>query len=267
MIKPFQELFKTSKPVIGCIHLLPLPGSPLYSGNMKDIFDRALRETELYQELGVHGLIVENFGDIPFYPDGVPVETTAAMTAIVRDLVRYSSLPIGVNVLRNDGCAAMAIATVAGAAFIRVNVHMGAMVTDQGLVQGMAHQTTRLRTALRSHVAILADVAVKHAAPLARRPLELEVLDLVERGCVDGVIVSGDRTGGAVAIDELIEASKHSRHPVYIGSGTTPDSLPELYPVADGFIVGSYFKHQGDPLRTVNADRVLTMMKTWQSLQ
>jgi len=260
------DLFKTQKPVIGCIHLIPLPGAPLYDGNMKGVFDRALREVDIYSKLGVHGIIVENFGDIPFYPDVVPPETIATMTAIVNEIVRNCSIPVGVNVLRNDARAAMAIATATKAAFIRVNVHMGAMVTDQGLVQGMAHITTRLRDNLKSHVRIFADVLVKHAVPLAKRSLELELLDLVERGLVDAVIVTGDRTGGKISTEILKNVSEYSNKPVFTGSGTTPDLLPDFYPFADGFIIGSYFKHEGDPLRTVSEERVRDLMSIWNDL-
>ena len=261
------RLFNVPKPVIGVIHLAPLPGAPLYDGNLKEIYERALREADIYHQAGVHGIIVENFGDSPFYPDSVPVETTAAMSAVVRDVVSHCPLPIGVNVLRSDAQAAMAIATATGAAFIRVNVHIGAMVTDQGLIQGQAHLTLRLKEQLRSKVRVLADVAVKHAAPLAPRPIELEILDHAERGGVDGIIVTGDRTGSAVSTEFLEMASAHSTRPVLVGSGATPETLPSLYPFANGFIVGSYFKHGGDPLKTVNPDHVREFMSAWQQLQ
>jgi len=260
-------IFSTPKPVIGCIHLLPLPGAPLYDGNLKGIFERALREADIYHRLGLHGIIIENFGDSPFYPESVPAETIAAMTAVTRDVVQHCPLPAGVNVLRNDARAAVAVATATGAAFIRVNVHMGAMVTDQGLVQGRAHETARLRNALRSDVRILADVAVKHAVPLAARPLELEVADLSERGMVDGIIVTGDRTGCAVDGRMLETARSSCTVPVFAGSGTTPENLPELYPMVDGFIIGSYFKHDGNPLNAVSEDRVRRVMNTWEILE
>ncbi|MBN1296005.1 BtpA/SgcQ family protein [bacterium] len=257
-----STLWGMLKPVFGCVHLLPLPGAPLYDGNMNGIFERALREADLYHHLGVHGIIIENFGDAPFYPEDVPAETVAFMTAVTREIVQHCPLPVGVNVLRNDARAAMAVATAAGAAFIRVNIHMGAMVTDQGLIQGRAHGTTRMRSCLRSSVKILADTAVKHAVPLAPRPLELDILDLAERGLVDGVIITGDRTGGAVNREDLIRARSVSPVPVLVGSGTTPDNLPTLIEVADGFIVGSYFKHDGNPLNTVSGDRVREVMAT-----
>lgn len=261
------SLFSTIKPVIGCIHLLPLPGAPLYDGNLKGIFERALREADIYHRFGLHGIIIENFGDSPFYPDRVPPETVAMMTAVTREIVQHCPLPVGVNVLRNDARAAMAVATAAGAGFIRVNVHMSAMVTDQGVIQGRAHETARLRNVLRSDVRILADVAVKHAVPLAERPLALEVADLAERGMVDGIIVTGDRTGSAINIDTMETVRSAGTVPVIAGSGTTPDNLPSLFSHADGFIIGSYFKHDGNPLNTVSENRVGTLMKIWKTLR
>ncbi len=258
------DIFSSSKPVIGCIHLLPLPGSPRYDGNMSQIIDRALQEALIYEKHGISGLIVENFGDSPFYPDRIPAETTAAMTVIGWELVRACHLPIGINALRNDAMSAMAIATAIQAPFIRVNIHMGAALTDQGIIQGMSYRTLRYRTSLKSTVLIFADVAVKHAAPLADRSLELETLDLTERGMVDAIIVSGDRTGSPAKIDDLRAVCEHTHLPVFIGSGTTPDNVSMLGELADGFIVGSTFKQDGSAEKDVDESRVRHFMSRIQ---
>ena len=193
----FKDLFTAPKPLIACIHLMPLPGSPRYAGTMREIYDTALAEAAIFAQYAIDGLIVENFRDAPFYPHALPAETIAALTAVTREIVRVAPVPVGVNALRNDAQAALAIATAAEADFIRVNVHMGTVVSDQGLIQGNSHATLRLRAALRSHVLIFADAGVKHATPLADRGLATEVRDLTERGLVDAIIVSGDYTGAA----------------------------------------------------------------------
>src|SRR5690606_13240725 len=114
------------------------------------------------------GLMLENFGDTPFYPRRVAAHTVAAMTAIAVEVRRQVDLPLGINVLRNDGLSALGIAAASGADFIRVNVLSGARVTDQGIVQGIAHDLLRERRWLGAEsVKILADVNVKHSAPLA----------------------------------------------------------------------------------------------------
>src|SRR5690348_4264415 len=166
----FGQWKDISKPVIGMIHLLPLPGSARYAGSVEAIRAAMLRDAEALTRGGVHGLMLENFGDLPFFPGRVPPHVVAQMAALAAELRRNSNLPLGINVLRNDGCSAMAIAHAAGAQFVRVNVLCGARVADQGIIQGIAHDLLRERAMLRADVRIFADVDVKHSAPLASRP-------------------------------------------------------------------------------------------------
>ena len=167
------------KPVIGMVHLLPLPGSPRFGGDVSAIREAALRDAQALAEGGVHGIMMENFGDVPFFPGHVPASVVAHVTTIAAEIRRRIDLPLGINVLRNDGQSALAVAHAVGADFIRVNVLSGARVTDQGIVQGIAHDLLRERSQLgATSVKILADVDVKHSAPLAPRPLVDEVADV-----------------------------------------------------------------------------------------
>src|SRR5688500_10743558 len=134
--------------VFGMVHLLPLPGAPLWGGSMDELIEAATRDAKAIFEGGCDGVVVENFGDRPFFPTRVPPETVAAMARVVAEVGRAVTLQIGVNVLRNDAHSALAIASATGAAFIRVNVHTGAMVTDQGIIEGTAAETLRLRASL-----------------------------------------------------------------------------------------------------------------------
>ena len=127
-------------------------------------------------------VIVENFRDVPGnYPGRVPAETVAALASVSREIVRAAGMPVGINVLRSDGEAAVAIAAASGAHYVRVNVHMGAVVSEQGIIEGMSQLSLRLRSALKSKVLIFADAGVKHAAALADRGLATETRDLAER--------------------------------------------------------------------------------------
>jgi hypothetical protein len=262
----FQDLFGKKKPVIACVHLLPLPGAPRFAGSMQTVYDTALEEADVFKRQGVNGLIVENFRDKPFFPDRVPAETVAALAAVTREIVKTTSLPVGVNALRNDAQSAIAIATAAEAHFIRVNVHMGAVVSEQGVIQGASHETLRLRAALRSQALIFADVGVKHAAPLADRGLPAETKDLTERGMADAVIVSGELTGAETKPEDVDIVAAHTHLPILIGSGTTPENLLRVFSKADGFIVGSYFKRGGKGENRVEEKRVKTFMRKLKSL-
>lgn len=262
----YRDLFPSGKPVTGVIHLLPLPGSPAFQGDMQAVFDQAVAEAEIYAAQGVDAIIAENFRDAPFYPESVPAETVAAMSAVVREVVNRVKVPVGVNVLRNDAHAALAVAVSTGAQFIRVNVHTGAVLADQGIIQGKAYHTLRLREHLRARVLILADVGVKHAVPLAPYGLGLETRDLTERGMADGVIVSGTGTGKATDLSDLELVRENTDLPIWIGSGTTPATLPGLALHADGFIVGSYFKVGGSVLNAVSPERVKEIVHAVASL-
>jgi len=254
--------------LVGMVHLPPLPGSPGWSGDdgrgLPGWVKRAVRDAETLVAAGFDALLVENFGDAPFFKDDVPAETVAALTraaSAVRS-VAPARISVGVNVLRNDACAALAVATAAGLDFIRVNVLSGSVATDQGLVEGRAAEVLRLRARLAPAVRILADVRVKHARPVAPRPLAEEVGDLVTRAGADAVIVSGERTGAGVDPEELAVVRKAAgRAPVLLGSGATARSVGELLRLADGVIVGTALKRGGRTTAPVDAKRAAAFVR------
>ena len=133
-------------------------------------------------------MLFETFGDRPFRKTEVDPETIAAMTRVLTEVQREAPLPFGVNMLRNDPIAALAVAAATGAAFIRVNVHTGAMVTDQGVIEGNAGETLRRRARIAPDVAIFADHLVKHASPLAPVDEVQSARDLRLRGLADAVV-------------------------------------------------------------------------------
>jgi membrane complex biogenesis BtpA family protein len=251
-----QQIFKTPKPIIGVVHLLPLPTSPRWSGNLKTAIERAEREATALAAGGVDGIIVENFFDAPFTKGTVDPAVVSAMTILVEKLMNLVTLPIGINVLRNDAHSGLAIASCVGAQFIRVNVLTGVMATDQGLIEGQAHQLLRYRRELGSEVKIFADVLVKHAQALEATNLTHAVKDTIERGLADAVIISGWATGSPPVLEDLeIAKIAAAETPVFIGSGANWDNIATLLPAADGVIVANSLKRHGqidqpiDPLR------------------
>ncbi len=247
--------------LIGMVHLLPLPGAPRFAGDLDAVVARAVEDAATLEEGGFDALLLENFGDVPFYPERVPPWTVAALTRCAVALRARSSLPIGVNVLRNDARAALAIACAAGLDFIRVNVHGHAAVTDQGLLEGRAHETVRLRAQLAPTVEIAADVRVKHARPLAPGSLTAEARDLTLRGLADVVIVSGEETGQPPRREALDEVRAAVEVPVWIGSGLRPDNLAALLPACSGAIVGSCLHRAGDLAAPIDAGRVRALLE------
>ncbi|MFM7449993.1 MAG: photosystem I biogenesis protein BtpA [Leptolyngbyaceae cyanobacterium] len=251
-----NQIFKTANPIIGVVHLLPLPTSPGWGGNLKAVIDRAEQEAAALASGGVDGLIVENFFDAPFAKDQVNPAIVSAMTLIVHRLMQMVAIPVGINVLRNDAHSAMAIATCTKAQFIRVNVLTGVMATDQGLIEGRAHELLRYRRELGSEVKIFADVLVKHARPLSAPNLTVAVQDTIERGLADAVILSGWATGSPPTLEDLeLARAAANNTPVLIGSGANWENIPSLMQAANGVIVSSSLKRHGrreqpiDPIR------------------
>lgn len=234
--------------LVGVIHLPPLPGSPRSTLSAAACADAAAADARVLGEAGFDAIIVENFGDCPFFAHEVEAVTIAAMTSCALAVRRAApGQRLGVNVLRNDARAALAIAHVVGAAFIRVNVHTGARVTDQGVVEGRAAETLRTRRALGADgVAVWADVDVKHSAPLgAARPLAQEVSDLTTRGMADVVLVTGEGTGRGVDLAKLSSVKESTDATVLVASGATLSMLDALAGACDGVVVGSALRPGG----------------------
>ena len=250
-------------PVIGMLHAPALPGAPGYDGQPGGLQASLLRDASALADGGVNGLLLENFGDTPFFPAQVPPITVAHMTALAVAIRQQTDLPLGINVLRNDAISALAVAHAARAQFIRVNVLVAAYVADQGVLQGMAHDLLRERSRLgASDIKIVADVHVKHAVPLAPRPLTEEAVDAVERGGADAVIISGTATGAPADLDQLIAARAALRPtPVLVGSGVTIDNAAELAVHADGLIVGTSLKHDGKIAEPVETRQVVQLVQ------
>lgn len=262
----FPDRLKDKKNLIAVIHLGALPGAPGYEGSMKQIIDRAKREAEAYQNGGVDAIIIENFGDKPFFPNEVPPETIAAMAAVSQAVSGELNIPFGINVLRNDANAALGIAAATGASFIRVNIHIAAYVADQGLIIGKAFETIRKRKAICPEVAVFCDVRVKHASPLAHLDLDVETRDLTSRGMADAVIVSGSGTGAPTSLKDVSIVKSASEVPVLIGSGITTENMYEFLAIADGLIVGSAFKEEGKATGPVEPARVEEVVRTFKKL-
>jgi hypothetical protein len=221
------------------------------------VIEFAVNDARAYERGGAHALFIENFGDIPFTKGSVAPETIAAMAAAGRAIRQAVKLPIGFNVLRNDARAALALCAVCGGTFVRINVHTGAMLTDQGLIEGNAYETLRYRQRVCPRAQIFADVHVKHAVPLGNWTIEAAARDTVERGLADALIVSGAGTGLETDLADVervrrtVPATK-----IFLGSGVTLANVREYLPAADGFIVASSLKTGGRLYAPVDSKRV-----------
>lgn len=260
--EPFDKLFSKKKVVIGMVHLQALPGAPRYAGSMTPVIDAALADASALIQGGVDGIMIENFFDAPFWKDHVPPETVASMARVVTFLRQKIQLPLGVNVLRNDGISALAIAAACDAQFVRINIVSWAMLADQGIIEGRAAEIARYRKMLGADVLIFTDCLTKHAEPLAPMQMEWVALDTWERGGVDALVVSGKATGYATDLGDVIAARKAVPDaPLLIGSGVTAESVLDYLPVVDGVLVGTSLKKEGRVDNAVDAMRVQTIVE------
>jgi membrane complex biogenesis BtpA family protein len=259
--------------LIGVVHLPALPGAPLShghdpSGCLQHAGEIAIKEAELFKKAGFEGIILENFGDIPFYKDRVPSETVASMAVIAAAVRQYTDLKLGINILRNDSLSALSVAAVTGCDFIRVNVLSGVAATDQGLIEGRAADLIRERTRFHANVAILADVHVKHSKSLSTDDIEIALEDTIKRALADGVIFTGATTGRMMEIDEIQRLSKAAHSlgtPCYVGSGLTAESAIELKGAIDGMIVSSALRKGGQAGAPLDEKRMKEFVKAFKS--
>jgi membrane complex biogenesis BtpA family protein len=251
--------------LIGMVHLGPLPGSPGYSGRLGEVLEAAAHDAAVLTTAGFDAIMIENFGDSPFFADEVPKITVAAMARAVTEIRSHSGLPLGVNVLRNDALAALAIAATCEASFIRVNVLSGTMHTDQGTITGRAAQLARLRAAVAPNVEVYADVFVKHAIPPAGATIAQVAADTYRRGGADALILSGTATGAPADLEDIEQVQAAvPEAPILVGSGASSETIATILEHADGAIVGTAIKAGGvttgpvDPARAAEFIRAAT---------
>lgn len=264
-----QDIFSRSKVVIGVIHCAPFPGAPKYRGKtVNDIIDRALYDAENYLSGGVHGLIIENHGDIPFSkPEDIGPETAALMAVITDNIRRRFQVPLGINVLANAAIPALATALAGGAAFIRVNQWANAYIANEGFIEGAAAKALRYRSQLRAeHIRVFADSHVKHGshAIVADRAIA-ELTRDVEFFEADAVIATGQRTGDSATLSEIDDIRSATSLPLLVGSGVTPGNVVEILGRTQGVIVASALKQDGvwwNPVEPARVKHFMSVAKT-----
>ncbi|MDF7787639.1 BtpA/SgcQ family protein [Pantoea stewartii] len=264
-----QAIFSRPKAIIGVIHCDPFPGSPKYRGkSVSAIIERALRDAENYILGGIHGLIVENHGDIPFSkPEDIGPETPAFMAVITEKVRERFGVPLGINVLANAALPAFATALAGGADFIRVNQWANAYIANEGFIEGAAAKALRYRSQLRAeHIRVFADSHVKHGshAIVADRSIQ-ELTRDVDFFEADAVIATGQRTGDSATLDEIDEIRAATALPLLVGSGVTPANVCQILGRTQGVIVASALKVDGVWWNDVDRDRVKQFMAVAQA--
>jgi hypothetical protein len=259
----FAAGLRVQPAVIAMLHAPPLPGSARARASLEATIARVVADARAAAAGGADALLLENYGDAPFVADHVGPHVVAALAVVAARVRAAVPLPLGVNVLRNDARAALAVARAAGGAFVRVNVLAGLVATDQGLLAGEAERVLAYRARLgAAAVSILADVDVKHGRPLWGATIGDRAQDLVKRAGADALIVTGAATGRPPAVADLAAVrAACPRVPLVVGSGLTADEVRELLALADGAIVGTALKRRGAIDAPIDAGRVRALVR------
>jgi uncharacterized protein len=235
------------KPVIGMVQLDALPGGCRYtSGGLDRLLDRALEEADALAANGVDILMVQNLGDLPVASTAAPSQV-AWMTRVVVEVRARFGHPVGLNLLENDAEAMLAIASAAGADFVRIKVYVGAMATPFGLETGQAHAAIRARNAFDArNVAIFADVHDRTGVPVASGGFAEDLDHAMRLGGADGFVLTGKTYNDTLAFIGVAR-KQMAEAPILVGGGVNSANIAEVLSIADGVIVSSALKDSGGP--------------------
>ncbi len=260
-MKTINRLFEGQKAIIGMVHLLPLPGTPLYRGNMSDIYSQALKDARTLEEGGVNALMIENFGDMP-YKKTLEMEQVASLAAVSAVIKQQTNLPVGIDAAFCDYKAALSVALAVQADFVRLAVFVDTVESFNGILEPCSADALFYRKLIGAeHVGILADVQVKHTHMLIPT-ISIEESAQVAVSCMaDAIIVTGTHTGGETPLDTVKRVKAVVDCPVVIGSGVSSRNINEQLSIADGAIVGSSLKSTSDPSSPVDLAKVQSLVE------
>ena len=261
-MRPFPEKF-----LAAMIAVRPLPGSPRYDGNDDAIVATALSDLKHYSEVGVDAVLLENSHDLPYIKPPLSLAAVELMKRIASEVRQRFTGPIGIQMLEAANETALEIAHATDLDFIRAEGYVFAHVGGAGIIEGCAGKLLRRRKELRcEHIKVFGDVKKKHCSHALTG--DLDILDEIKQAeffLVDGVIITGARTTEPPDVEELRRAKKAAHVPIIIGSGMTPENIATYYPVADGFIVGSTFRKDGQFLGALEPNRLTKFMKAFRA--
>lgn len=238
------------KSLIGMVHIPATPGTPHSRHGVAEIVAHAIADARVLHDAGFDGVIVENMHDRPYINGPHDPVLTSTMTRAVDAVVREvgTTLKVGVQILSRGEREALAVAHTCGAHFIRCENFVFSHVADEGLMMdAAAGSLLRYRKSIGAEsIKIFADVQKKHASHAITGDLSVaDWAHAAEFFCADGLIVTGQSTGMATDVSDVLMAKKAGKLPVFVGSGVTPSQVESLFASADGLIVGSYIKEGG----------------------
>jgi membrane complex biogenesis BtpA family protein len=262
MTEKFKTVFGAVKPIIAMVHLGALPGTPLYDSKagLEPVIDGAAKDLIALQDAGFDAVMFGNENDRP-YEFQVDTASTATMAYVIGRLRAKMTVPFGVNVLW-DPMATMALAAATGASFVR-EIMTGVYASDMGVWAPDAGKAYRYRDRLgRSDLAVLFNVSAEFAYSLDQRSLADRARSAAFSSIPDAVLVSGAITGEAAKMTDLEAVKKALPNvPVLANTGVKHETVVDVLKIADGVIVGSSLKVDGNTWNAVDPERAKSFMQ------
>ena len=258
-----MKVLNLEKPVIAMIHVDALPGTPKYSGDIKSIISKTIKEAQLYKDSGIDVLMIENMHDVPYLNRTAGPEITSLMSILLYEVKNVSGLPSGLQVLAGANKQALGAALAAGGDFIRAEGFVYAHVGDEGFFNSDAGDLLRYRKQIGAeNISIFTDIKKKHSSHSITVDTSIEdTAKAAEFFLSDGVIITGSATGKEPSLKEIACVKKSVNIPALAGSGITLENVNEYFNLCDALIIGSYFKTNGLWANPVDPDRVIKLIK------
>ncbi len=250
-------------------HIGALPGAPLYDadGGMAKLIDDLLEDIEKLQAGGVDAIMFGNENDRPYLLEATP-ESIAAMTAVIMATKPVLKVPFGVNYLW-DPTATVAIASATGASFVR-EIFTGVFASDMGIWAPNCARPARMRRNLgRQDLKMFFNINAEFAYSLDQREIGLRAQSAVFSSLADAILISGLITGQAANESDLRRVAEviDGAVPVFANTGVNIDNVRDVMAVADGCIIGTHFKVDGDTWNKVDGARVKRFMDVVETLR
>lgn len=264
-----EALFKTDKPVIGMIHLLPLPGNYAYENNLDYIIERALADAIALKEGGVHGYIIENAGSQPFHiMNKIEIVEIAVISRIAEILKAKTRLPFGINIASNGVKQALAVAKATGGSFVRATGWVNGYYSSSGFVSPCAPECMDYKKKINAEdIKVFADIKVKNGSHAFIQDKDILTLSKdAFSAFADAVILTGASTGIMPNQEELELLYSSLSGPVFIGSGVDINNLKDMLPYGDAFIIGTSFKEHRKMSEPIKLEKVMSFMDEWDRL-
>lgn len=255
LMKHYKDYIKNKKEIIAMIHVRALPGTPMNSLDPEAIIKKAIQEAKTYQKHGIQTVMIENMFDVP-YTKKIRPEVVSLMSIIGHEIKKLG-LYCGIQILAGGNKEALSAAKAAGLDFIRAEGFVFSHIGDEGFFDSCAGELLRYRKNIKAeNVLIFTDIKKKHSSHAITNDISIEeTAKAAEFFLSDGIIITGDSTGVQPDIKDLKAVNKMQITKI-IGSGITAENLSEYIGLADLFIVGSYFKIDGQWQNEIDEDRV-----------